>query len=232
MTSVNIYKDGEYARRNPQWHAEESPWKAIQILKILRQNRLSPTTICDIGCGVGEVLKQLSKQMSEDCEFWGYEISPQAYALCQDRAGPRIHFSLQDIRGERGLHFDLVLVLDLLEHLEDYFMFLRDIKPIGDLKIFHFPLDLSVQTVLRRTALLKRRDMYAHLHYFTKETALRTLGDCGYEVLDHFFTPRLIEFGTETIQRILKLPRKLLFSMHSDLAVRVLGGYGLLVLTR
>jgi len=38
--------------------------------------------------------------------------------------------------------------------------------------------------------------MYAHLHYFSKETALRTLEDAGYEVLDYFYTPRSVELGS------------------------------------
>jgi hypothetical protein len=46
-------------------------------------------------------------------------------------------------------------------------------------KLFHIPLDLSVQAAIRKNGLLTRRDNFAHLHYFTKETALRTLTDVG-----------------------------------------------------
>jgi hypothetical protein len=58
-------------------------------------------------------------------------------------------------------------------------------------------LDLSVQAVLRKNGLLLRRDHHAHLHYFTKETALRTLTDVGYQLVDYFYTPRCIELGEE-----------------------------------
>jgi hypothetical protein len=74
--------------------------------------------------------------------------------------------------------------------------------------------------------------MYEHLHYFTKETALRTLTDSGYEVLDSFYTPRSIELGTTPGQMLLKLPRKLLFASHKDFAARLLGGFSFLVLAR
>lgn len=227
-----LYEEGEYLRKNPGWHVEESPWKTRQILSMLDRNRLNPGTICEVGCGAGEVLRQLQDHMRKDCTLWGYEISPQAFELCKTRATEGLHFKLADLREENDAYFDLLLVLDVIEHLEDYFSFLRDLKSKGDHKIFHIPLDLSVQTALRRDGLLKRRDLYAHPHYFTKDTALRTLGDVGYEVLDYFYTPRSIEFASGPMGKLLKVPRKLGLMIHKDLTARILGGFGLLVLAK
>jgi hypothetical protein len=128
--------------------------------------------------------------------------------------------------------FDLILVLDVFEHVEDYMGLVRDIRPMGDLKLFHIPLDLSVQAVIRRNGLLRRRDDFAHLHYFTKETALRTLTDVGYQLVDYFFTPRCIELGERLVQKMARGPRKLCFGLAPDLTVRILGGYSLLALAR
>ncbi len=225
-----LYTSGRYADKNPDWHVQESPWKAQQILRMLAQHGLSPRTIGEVGCGAGEVLRQLQAQMSPACEFWGYEISPYAFELCSSRANARLHFKLADLNRESEASFDLLLALDVLEHLEDYFSFLRALKPKATYMIFHIPLDLSVQTLLRKNALLKRRDLYAHLHYFTRETALRTLEDTGYRVLDAFYTPRSIELGTEPMQRLVAPASRLLYALNADWAVRVLGGYSLLVL--
>jgi hypothetical protein len=100
------------------------------------------------------------------------------------------------------------------------------------MKIFHFPLDLSVQAVLRKRGLLKRRELYGHIHYFTKETALASVNEAGYELVDYFYTPRCLELAKDTIQKIARLPRMICFSIHQDLTVRILGGYSLLVLAR
>ena len=228
----NIYMDGEYLRKNPDWHVEESPWKAKQIIRMLKHNHLQPTTICEVGCGAGEVLKQLQEHSDSECRFCGYEISPQAFEMCRMRANERLQFKLADIGREENVFFDLMLVLDVIEHLEDYFSFLRSIRPKSDYKIFHIPLDLCAQTVLRKNGILKRRDLYAHIHYFTKDTALRTLTDTGYEVLDHFYTPRMIDLPLDRLQTLLRFPRKIGFALHRDLTVRILGGYSLLVLAR
>ena len=185
-----------------------------------------------MGCGAGEVLSQLQKSLDRTCVFRGYDISPQALSLARSRANEKLQFVLGDVRSKNDAFFDLILVLDVIEHLEDYWSFLRQLKLKSRYKIFHIPLDLSVQTVFRQNALLKRRNLYAHLHYFTKQTALQTLRDTGYEVLDYFYTPRSIELGSGLVDKALKLPRRLCFAIKPDSTARLLGGFSLLVLAR
>lgn len=228
----NVYVSGEYLQKNPGWHVDESSFKVNQILRMLQKNRLRPKTICDVGCGAGEVLKLLHEKLDDTCAFWGYDISPQALEMCKSRANERLQFKQGDVSQEEGIFFDLMLVLDVFEHVEDYFGFLNAIRPKSALKIFHIPLDLSVQTVLRKRGLLKRRELHRHIHYFTKETALETLKDSGYEPLDYFFTAHGVECGEDVTQKIAWLPRKICFAIHQELTVRVLGGYSLLALVK
>jgi cyclopropane fatty-acyl-phospholipid synthase-like methyltransferase len=228
-----LYTGDSYLEKNPTWHVEESPWKAKQVLRMIAQNNVVPGTICEVGCGVGEVLKQLQEHMDNESLFWGYDISPQAFELCKSRANERLHFKLADIRQEQDTFFDLILVMDVIEHLEDYFGFLREIRSKSQYKILHIPLDLSVQTILRRNGLLKVRKSYGHIHYFTKEIAIQLLKDVGYEVLDYFYTSRAIEVPSNEFRRnLLRWPRKLLFAISEDLAARILGGWSLLVLAK
>jgi cyclopropane fatty-acyl-phospholipid synthase-like methyltransferase len=226
----NVYMNGDYLKTNPTWHREESPFKVDQILRMMGNNRLHPKTICDVGCGAGEVLALLYEKLDETCLFCGYDISPQALEMCNSRTNDRVHFKLGDVSREDGVCFDLMLVLDVIEHVEDYFGFLTAIRPKSRLKIFHIPLDLSVQTVLRKRALLKRRELHRHLHYFTKETALETLKDSGYTLLDHFLTPHGIECGEGLGQKLIRVPRRMCFAIHQGLTARLWGGYSLLAL--
>lgn len=229
----DVYINGEYLEKNPGWHREESPWKVRQIERMLKKQNLTPQTICEVGCGAGEVLKELQQGVQDDCVLWGYDISPQAIAFCASKANERLHFKLADIRQEQDVFFDLLLVLDVIEHLEDCFSFLRALKSKSKNKIFHIPLDISLQTVLRPNGLLHTRDAYGHIHYYTKEIALRTLQDVGYEVVDYFYTPRALETPADRLRRkVLRLPRKFLFNINQDLAARTLGGFSLLVLAR
>jgi SAM-dependent methyltransferase len=230
-SASSIYQNGSYLKHNPSWHIEESPFKVRQILRMLRRQHLFPTSICDVGCGAGAVLAELQPHLPSDCECWGYDVSPEAIAMCTGKENRNLRFRNHDIASEGiGKVFELVLMLDVMEHVEDYIGLVRSIRSKGKHKLFHIPLDLSVQAVARKNGLLRRRDDHAHLHYFTKETALRTLTDVGYQVIDHFFTPRSIELGDRMVQKIARVPRKVGFALAPDLIVRVLGGYSLMVL--
>src|SRR5216110_590468 len=164
--AVDAYKNGEYLEKNPGWHIEESPWKVKQILRMLNKQNLTPQTICEVGCGAGEVLNGLQTQLPTESVLWGYDISPQAIAFCTPKANERLHFKLADLLQEQNVFFELLLMLDVVEHLEDCFCFLRALKPKGRYKIFHFPLDISVQTVIRPDGLLHIRNAYGHIHYY------------------------------------------------------------------
>lgn len=230
---TQIYDDGTYLANNPSWHEEDSLWKARKISEIIRKNSLEPRTICEIGCGAGEMLNQLSDQYADDRAFFGYEISPQAFELCRKKSKPNLTFKLANLLNDAEAYFDIVMAIDVFEHVEDYFGFLRTLKKRGEYKIFHIPLDLSVQTVLRSSPIISVRKSVGHIHYFTKETAMETLKDAGYSIIDHFYTAGSLELPNRGWKaNIAKIPRKLAFSLDEDLAVRLLGGYSLMVLSK
>ena len=229
----NIYEDGAYFKNNPSWDEEDSPWKAKQIKKIIDKNQIHLSTICEVGCGAGEILNQLSDRFGEGKKYFGYEISPQAFALCSKKEKNNLCFFLEDLLEKDDKYFDIVMAIDVLEHVDDYIGFLRRLKTKGKYKIFHIPLDLSVQTVLRCVPIAYVRRKGGHLHYFTKETALATLEYAGYEIIDFFYTASRADLPNRGWKaNLLKIPRILLFSFNSDLAVRVLGGFSLLVLAK
>jgi len=228
-----MYTTGLYLEKHPDWHVEESPWKAAQIMRMLQQNNVFPESICEIGCGVGEILRQLQSQLNEKCKFWGYDISPQAIAIAKTRTNENLHFKVADIVEEPPVRHDLILVMDVLEHIEDRFGFLHGIKDRAEYKIFHVSLTISLQTIVRKNGLLKVRDTYGMVNYFTKELILQLLKDAGYEVIDYFYTTGCTELPSKEFMRnLIKYPRKMLFALNPDVAARMLGGYRILVLTR
>jgi hypothetical protein len=232
MPKQDIYQSGEYARNNPTYHVEDSAWKAGQIFTMIRKHGLAPQTIGDVGCGAGEILKQLQLLLPAKCTFSGYEMSPQAFALCQQRENERLHFFQQYLLTGDPQRFDLLLCIDVIEHVENYLGFLRGLHPKAEQTIFHIPLDLSAQWVLRGRPILLEREQAGHLHYFMKDTALATLQDAGYTIVDWFYTPGAIDHPRSIKARLATLPRKFLSAMSKDLAVRALGGYSLLVLAQ
>jgi SAM-dependent methyltransferase len=226
------YTSGDYAARHPDWHVDDSPWRAEQILRLMRRHRMEPRTICDVGCGAGEILRQLQDRMNDECVFFGYDISPQAIRLAQGRANRRLNFKLTDIQEERDVYFDLLLIICVLEHLEDIYGFLRGIRDKSEYKIFQLPLELSVRTTLHQGA-LEAPWRHGHRHFFTKEILFHILKDSGYDVLDYFYAglgPQ--RPGASPVGTLRRLPRRVLFATNEDLAVRVFGRHSIVILAR
>lgn len=225
------YLNGEYLLSNPSWHSGDATWKTRNIVKCLKRQSLSPSSICEVGCGSGEILIQLSQQIN--ChQYCGYEISPQAFEICKTKESEKIKFRLSDLTQDNKAFFDLLLVMDVFEHVEDYFGFLRSLSTKSKYQIFHIPLDMTVSSILRNHPILFARQHVGHLHYFSKDTALKTLEDTGYKVIDSFYTSGSIDIPRKTLKtRLANLPRTMLYSLNPDFAVRLLGGYSLMVMT-
>ena len=227
-----IYEDGRYLDANPDWHEADAPFKAGWIAQLLESNGVAAQTFAEVGCGSGEILVGL-QQRYPTASFAGYDISPQAYAICKGKAGRNLSFEHSDFLAARTPQTDVLLAIDVFEHVEDYMGFIRKLKDRAVFKVFHIPLDLSVQGLLRGKPLMRSRQVVGHLHYFCKDTALATLADCGLEVVSWRYTHGAEKLpGRELRTRILNLPRKLLRAINEDFAVRLLGGASMMVLTK
>ena len=226
-----IYTDGTYLRNNPEWHADDSAWKARHITSLLRSHGIEPASVAEIGCGAGEVLRALSLEFP-DARLTGYDISPNALRICSRKANERLSFRLGSLLDAEE-RYELALAIDVFEHVEDCFAFLRQLRTKARYKVFHIPLELSALQVLRSQPLIDARRSVGHIHHFNKDTALATLEDCGYTVIDFQYTSGRTELGgLGWKSRLLKAPREALFRVSPDLAARSLGGYSLLVLAR
>lgn len=226
------YLDGEYAAKNPHWDAEDSPWKAERVHALLQKNGVSPRRLVEVGCGAGGVLAELRKKFP-DAELHGFDIAPAAAGFWPQHAWANIEFTTADFLESGGARYDLLLLLDVLEHLEDPFEFLARLRHRAERFVFHFPLDLSAVSVLRETALLHVRDKVGHVHYFTKGLALALLAECGYEVLDWNYTGAAFTAPQRSWKtRLAGWARRLAYAAGKDAGVRLLGGETLMVLAR
>jgi predicted TPR repeat methyltransferase len=229
---TELYTEGAYLEQNPDWHAADSEWKATQILGMLERNDLRPASICEVGCGAGEILRQLHDRLEHLPSLFGYEISPQAFKLAVPRSTDRLTFRLGDFLEEPDSNFDLMLAIDVIEHVEDYRGFLRAVQARAPLTLLHIPLELSALAALRPSMLTAHRELLGHLHVFTDATALDMLESVGYEIVDWTFTAASSTQPMTGKNRLLETMRRLVFPRAPTLASRLLGGYSMLVLAR
>lgn len=227
-------ENSNYLHDNPTWHVEDSPWKATQVLKMIERNKLQPHSIVEIGCGAGEILNQLQHRiLDKTIEFSGYEIAPDAFKLAQTREKERLHFYQEDLLQNNNT-YDLLLMMDVFEHVNDYLGFIKKCKNKAGYKLYHIPLDISLWSVLTNYPISARKRI-GHLHYFMKDTALATLQDAGEEVVDWFYTPGVMELYNKNMNfsgRIINAFRRFFYWLKPDFAVKAFGGFSILVLTK
>jgi SAM-dependent methyltransferase len=232
----NIYKSGEYLQATKSWHAEDAQWKAGRIKSIMDKNALRPSSILEVGCGSGAVLQQLSRYPDmQGARFEGYDISPQAIEIATRTGNERIRFAQGDpFADHEGKKFDLLMAIDVFEHVPDYMGFVEKCRRKATFKIYHIPLDIHVSSVLRN-AFIKSRYTIGHIHYFTAESAIDTLRDTGHEIIDYVYTDVALGLFSEhpsMKKAVANVPRWLLARFSVAFAARLLGGYSLLVLAR
>jgi SAM-dependent methyltransferase len=100
--------------------------------------RYETPKILDIGCGTGLNLEYLRQQHYTDVV--GLDFSAEAMRFCQSRHLPSLIQGDGTLPPLRSQSFDVIMALDLIEHLEDDLFALRSLarilKPGGTLIIF------------------------------------------------------------------------------------------------
>ncbi len=227
-TADSRYGDGEYLAANPTWGEEDSAWKARQIHRLWQKARLpAPATLAEIGCGAGGILATLHDLFPPTVTYSGFDIAPPAIRMAQRRAGPRLSYHLEDLQ-KSDRRFDALLCIDVFEHVENPFEFLRALRRLAPLVVFNIPLEMHVAGVLINHQQWTRRQ-YGHLHFYTAALAFETLRESGYRPLHHAYISRLVDLPRGAGEYLFWLPRKALSLLNRELSARLLGGTSLLV---
>jgi predicted TPR repeat methyltransferase len=225
----STYNDGSYREKNPDWHAPDSGWKAQRIAAMLARNSVEFRSCVEVGCGAGLVLARLA-QCVQGKRYTGYDISSDAAALWPSEPQSSVSYRLGDFTSSSEV-YDVLLLIDVFEHIEDYMGFLRKLSTRARWFVFHIPLEMHFSALLRDRQLHARQQV-GHLHYFSRATALATLEDTGYRIIKDEYT----HLSQETVEarrpltRVANLVRAGVQAVSTDLAAKLLGGYSLLVL--
>jgi SAM-dependent methyltransferase len=230
-TSESRYVDGEYLAANPDWGREDTAWKARMIHELWQQTGLPvPDTIAEIGCGSGGILAELQSRFPDTVVNAGFDIAPEAIRMAEKHARKNLSFHCEDLT-QSTRTFDALLCVDVFEHVENPFEFLRSIRKLAPIVVFNIPLEMHVAGILINHQLWTRRH-FGHLHYYTAVVALETLKECGYSVVASNYVSRLMDIPRSISEYIFWLPRKLIAQFSPELSARLLGGTSLLVIAR
>ena len=232
-SSNDIYLSGEYFSNNPHWGVDDSVWKAEVITNLLKKSNVLPKTVTEVGCGAGAILEALSNSFPET-NFVGYDISPQAIKIASQRATDRIQFIQEDFCASIHPVADLLMVIDVVEHVDNFYDMLRKLSGQANNFIFHIPLDLSCRTILKPHILLQQRSSVGHIHYFSKEMVEWMLADTGYQIVDWVYTKPVVDVRPPDNfkRRVKKALRNISFGIHQDISAKLWGSYSMMILAK
>lgn len=110
---------------NQRKHESKNPIQRALIARFKREaaaliRQAAPRTILDLGCGEGYMIEALL-QAGVDAEFTGVDLSERAIAEARARLGDRARLEVVDARRlvDDGRDFDLVMMLEVLEHIPE-----------------------------------------------------------------------------------------------------------------
>jgi 2-polyprenyl-3-methyl-5-hydroxy-6-metoxy-1,4-benzoquinol methylase len=147
-------------------------------------------SILEIGCAHGFLLDHLKK------DGWlvsGVEVSPLAAGYARNTLGLQVHHgTLRDARFETGA-FDVVMMLDVLEHLHRPHDTLREVSRLlkpGGVLLVQCPWELThweevIEAFLRgrKTGCIEPDAVPAHLYFFNPRTLEAMLKASGFTVI-------------------------------------------------
>jgi SAM-dependent methyltransferase len=177
---------------NRQKHESRNPLQQALIAHFHRRvvglvKDAAPATILDVGCGEGYTLAALAAG-GVRATLTGVDLSAEAIATARARLGDSAELSVQDARtlALEGRRFDLVMMTEVLEHLEDPAAVLQT---IASLSARHVLLSVPWEPFFCGLNLLRGKNVARlgndpeHVQHWTRRGFMRFIGE-RFEVLD------------------------------------------------
>ncbi|MBU1087010.1 MAG: glycosyltransferase [Candidatus Omnitrophica bacterium] len=243
----HIYTSGKYMENNPTWHTEDANWKSQEIIKVIPEqiikelNKSSKIRIVDIGCGAAQILKNIADQFrlkAIDANYQGYDVSPEIIKKAKANF-KQAEFFAKTFSCEQYLQnnqkISIALLIDILEHLENPDILLKDVAKVSDYIICHLPLEDNLM-VNSRNLKDKFKRTVGHINYYNKKSALTMFEQAGLSVENMIYTCSdcSADYKLNSLPRrlILQPLRKLFFKISPDWTAHTLGNCSLMLMLK
>lgn len=114
------------------WYADVAKFKGLRTLRILKRYKKSNARLLDLGCGLGLTLSIVAQEFPKSIGCDIDEKALRATRIILKEVGVKIPLVLYDgkILPFKDNSFDLVILIEVIEHVEDPELMLKEIKRV------------------------------------------------------------------------------------------------------
>ncbi len=171
-------------------------------------------SILDVGCGSGKILIQLSQLLSTD-KNTGIDISQKVIDVAKSNdSNKTVTWLATDVFSAALSKHDVVLAVDIVEHVQDEQIFLKRISQLGDLVVIKVPIEVNfVNRIVKSLSggivnpLSDTEVRYGHTHHYSVGGFLSLLAGSNLRVvkIEYMHLPKRSRIFWE-ILRIMFMP--------------------------
>jgi SAM-dependent methyltransferase len=229
-----LYLQGEFYEKSTG--SEDASYKVDELCQLIKCNpSCLPKRECrvaDVGCGTGKTTFLLQGMINNYTGSLplvdGYDIHPYISKFSDNDS---IRFFAGDFCSLAKDVYDLVVLFDVIEHIIDPILFLKEVSAHTSLLAFHIPLDNSIFSLLRN---LTRENLTlpGHILVLDLPAAINLLTFSGLRVLDYRYSPGFLSpsGGKTRLQRLMRPFRKVMYKISPYLTQKLLSGVSVTVL--
>lgn len=172
------YYEKEYLERHPNLHEEDAEAKFAALRWALdgALKEIDISTVLDVGCGSGRVLSKTLSYLDQAKRgpLIGIGVDVSGGMLrsgVKDSRLVRLRADCRDIPLQ-DKSISLALCFDIVEHVGEDDLLIREISRLAEYAVFKVPLELSAYTRLRggRKRLKRLEEKYGHLNHYDHRT--------------------------------------------------------------
>lgn len=184
-----MYSEGIYFE-DPNRHREDTKYKVESIKKLLfkylNNNNIQLSSYADVGCGSGEIIKLLGKELKLNFEslqiLKGFDVSPHVEKIKDEN----IEFLFQDFT-KSDENFDLITLNDVFEHVTNPISFLTEVGKRAKYVVMHIPLEDCLSVNIRNLQKAKIKNP-GHLIFLNINSAINLITFSGLKVVDYEYS--------------------------------------------
>ncbi|MBU1129927.1 class I SAM-dependent methyltransferase [Patescibacteria group bacterium] len=225
----------EYTNKNPNMHLKDSITKAKQISQVIPFN-IKINSLLDVACGAGLVTIQIVKKLKPRYAQ-GVDISTAMIDKAKSLDVNKLIFweNADIFKYQPKRKFDLVICVDILEHVADDSKFLKKVASLGKYIIIKTPLEDSLFSgFLRKTKIFDTwqdtENRYGHIHHYNEKILINLIKKGNLKIKKAISVP--MPKRSKLIWEFFRLLFYPIALMSMEKMVRVSGGFKILLLEK